>query len=60
MKNNIDFKRIASRLNVSVEQIADTLGLRYSDMAAMVKGEKEIPDNIVGKLYRKYGGHIFF
>lgn len=60
MKHGFDLKRVLSILNISGEELADSLNMRYCDMAAMLRGDISVTDSVIGQLYRLYGTSIFF
>ena len=60
MKQNFDLRRVLSILNISSEELADSLNMRYCDMAAILRGDSSVTDSLIGQLYRLYGKSIFF
>lgn len=60
MKQNFDLRRVLSILNISGEELADGLNMRYCDMAAILRGDAPVTDSLIGQLYRLYGTSIFF
>lgn len=60
MNYKLDLKHVLLLLNISAEELADNLHISYCDMAAMLRGDIPIADNLIGQLYRLYGASIFF
>lgn len=60
MNREFNLKRVLSILNISGEELADSLDMRYCDMAAILRGDSLVTDSLIGQLYRLYGISIFF
>ena len=60
MEHKFDLKNAIRNAQIDIDEVSKACNLTYNDISAMMRGEKDIPDDVVGKLYRLYGESIFF
>ncbi len=60
MGYTIDLRRVIQELGITGELLAHILEISYHDMSMMIRGRKDVPDELVGKLFRIFGKSIFF
>ena len=60
MGHKFNLKNAIRNAHIDIDDMAETCKLTYNEISAMIKNEKEVPDEVVGKLYRLYGDAIFF
>lgn len=60
MNHQIDLRRVIKILNITGERLAGILEVSYHDMSSMLRGKKEVSDEMIGRMYRLFGKKIFF